>query len=61
MARHMITLNAGFSSSKFGIFELDRRGPSALAVGLMEMVGEDQPRRIKVHDCGGANDPSRWP
>lgn len=48
MTRHVVTLNAGSSSIKFALFELDGREPLALAVGLVEMVGER--RRIKAHD-----------
>jgi acetate kinase len=52
MSRHVVTLNAGSSSIKFALFELDGRDPVALAIGLVEMLGEQ--RRIKVHDGNGA-------
>jgi acetate kinase len=52
MSRHVVTLNAGSSSIKFALFELNGREPLALAVGLVEMLGEQ--RRLKVRDGGGA-------
>jgi acetate kinase len=52
MSRHVVTLNAGSSSIKFALFELDGRDPLALAIGLVEMLGEQ--RRIKVHGGDGA-------
>lgn len=52
MTRHVVTLNAGSSSIKFALFELDGHEPLALAVGLVEMLGEK--RRIKAHDGAGA-------
>ncbi|WP_036261519.1 acetate/propionate family kinase [Methylocapsa aurea] len=52
MSRHVVTLNAGSSSIKFALFELNGREPVALAVGLVEMLGEQ--RRLKARDGGGA-------
>ena len=49
MTRHVITLNAGSSSIKFALYELNGDGPQALATGLAEMLSEE--RRIKVHDA----------
>jgi acetate kinase len=51
MSRHVVTLNAGSSSIKFALFELDGRDPVALAIGLVEMLGEA--RCIKVHKGDG--------
>ncbi len=60
MTRHAVTLNAGSSSIKFALFELDGRAPLALAIGLVEMAGEQ--RRIKVRDGGGATvHEDAWP
>ncbi|WP_026606499.1 acetate/propionate family kinase [Methylocapsa acidiphila] len=53
MSRHVVTLNAGSSSIKFALFELDGHEPFALAIGLVEMLGE-QKRCIKVRDEAGA-------
>ena len=50
--RHVITLNAGSSSIKFALFELDGGEPVALAIGLAEML--DATRRIKVSNAAGA-------
>ncbi len=52
MSRHVITLNAGSSSIKFALFELNGDGPQALATGLAEMLSEE--RRLKIHDGAGA-------
>ena len=38
MSRPIVTLNAGSSSIKFALFELDGGDPLALAVGLVEMA-----------------------
>ena len=51
MTRHVVTLNAGSSSIKFALFELNGDGPQALATGLAEMLSEE--RRVKVHDAAG--------
>jgi acetate kinase len=51
MSRHVVTLNAGSSSIKFALFELDDGDPLALAVGLVEMAGNQ--RRMKVQDRDG--------
>ena len=40
MTRYVVTLNAGSSSIKFALFEARWARPLALAVGLVEMVGE---------------------
>ena len=50
--RHVVTLNAGSSSIKFALFELDGHAPRALATGLAEMTGEG--RRLRTHDAAGA-------
>ena len=52
MTRHVVTLNAGSSSIKFALFEVDGNEISPLAVGLTEMVGEQ--RRMNVRDSFGA-------
>lgn len=52
MSRHVVTLNAGSSSIKFALFELDGHDPLELAMGLVEMVGAE--RRMKVRDKAGA-------
>jgi len=52
MTRHVVTLNAGSSSIKFALFELDGHDPLALAIGLVEMLGDK--RHLKVHDRAGA-------
>jgi acetate kinase len=51
MNRHVVTLNAGSSSIKFALFELDGGDPPAVAIGLVEMAGKQ--RHIKVHKRGG--------
>ncbi len=51
MSRHVVTLNAGSSSIKFALFELDGGEPLALAIGLVEMDGNQ--RHIKVHKRDG--------
>jgi len=48
---HVVTLNAGSSSIKYALFELDHGAPQAVAVGLVESVGEA--RHIKVKDGAG--------
>jgi acetate kinase len=52
MSRHVVTLNAGSSSIKFALFEVERDDISPLALGLAEMTGDQ--RRIKVRDSSGA-------
>ena len=53
MTRHVVSLNAGSSSIKFALFELDgQRIPLMLAVGQVEMLGER--RHITVHDANSA-------
>ncbi len=52
MSRHVFSLNAGSSSIKFALFELDGHDPLVLAAGLVEMLGER--RRITVHDANNA-------
>src|SRR5271157_3200509 len=48
---HVITLNAGSSSIKFALFELDHGEPQALAIGLVEKTGDT--RHMKVRDGAG--------
>jgi len=52
MSRHVVTLNAGSSSIKFALFELNGGEPLALAIGQVEMHADT--RRIKVSDGDGA-------
>ena len=52
MTRHVMTLNAGSSSIKFALFELNGAGPKALVTGLAEMLRDE--RRINVRDAAGA-------
>jgi acetate kinase len=60
MSRHVVTLNAGSSSIKFALFELNGGEPVALAIGLVEMLGET--RRIKVSNGDGvAIHEEGWP
>jgi len=40
MSRHVFSLNAGSSSIKFALFELDGHAPLMLAAGQVEMLGE---------------------
>jgi acetate kinase len=49
---HVVTLNAGSSSIKFALFELDDGEPHALALGLVESV--NGVRHIKVRGPDGA-------
>ena len=51
MTRHVVTLNAGSSSIKFALFEAAGDIPSAVAIGQVEMQG--QQRRISIHDGAG--------
>jgi hypothetical protein len=51
MSRPIVTLNAGSSSIKFALFELDGGDPLALAVGLVEMAGNE--RRMNGQDRDG--------
>jgi acetate kinase len=48
MSRHVFSLNAGSSSIKFALFELDGHDPLLVAAGEAEILGEE--RRITVHD-----------
>src|SRR4051794_29616839 len=50
MTRHVVTLNAGSSSIKFS-FWASEGDPALLALGQVEMLGED--RRISVRDGAG--------
>lgn len=52
MTRHIVTFNAGSSSIKFALFEANGDAPSALASGLVEMVGDK--RRIEARNNTGA-------
>ncbi|SFK61992.1 acetate/propionate family kinase [Methylocapsa palsarum] len=52
MSRHVVTLNAGSSSIKFALFELNGGEPVALAIGLVEMLADT--RRLKVSNGAGA-------
>jgi acetate kinase len=51
--RHVVTLNAGSSSIKFALFEVDGGEPVALALGLVDSIGAR--RRLKAHDAAGAS------
>ena len=51
MTRHVVTLNAGSSSIKFGLFAADGPVPLAMAAGVVEMLRNE--RRITVHDGAG--------
>lgn len=51
MSQHVMTFNAGSSSIKFALFETGGAAPSAVASGLVEMVGSE--RHIEVHDSVG--------
>jgi acetate kinase len=60
MSRHVVTLNAGSSSIKFALFELNGGEPLALAIGLVEMHAAT--RRIKVSNGDGATiHEDAWP
>ncbi len=50
--RHVVTLNAGSSSIKFALFEIDEGAPMAFALGLVDAVGTR--RRLKVQNAEGA-------
>jgi acetate kinase len=52
MTRHIVTFNAGSSSIKFALFRANGDAPSALASGVVEMVGEK--RRIEARNDAGA-------
>jgi len=52
MTRHVVTLNAGSSSIKFALFEASGVDLTSVAVGLVEMLGDQ--RHIVVHDGAGA-------
>ena len=47
---HVVTLNAGSSSIKFALFALDRGEPRALALGLVERLGEARHMRVRGPD-----------
>ena len=48
---HVVTLNAGSSSIKFSLFAVDHGEPRALALGLVERIGDAS--HIKVRDAAG--------
>jgi len=48
---HVITLNAGSSTIKFALFALDNGAPEALAIGLVEQLGDV--RHLKLHNEAG--------
>ncbi|MEP3280134.1 MAG: acetate/propionate family kinase [Stappiaceae bacterium] len=50
MDRHVLTLNAGSSSVKFGLFDIERE-PTQIADGEVERIG-DVPR-LKITDASG--------
>jgi acetate kinase len=50
--QHVMTFNAGSSSIKFALFETDGTTLSAIASGLVEMVGGK--RHIEAHNSDGA-------
>ncbi|MGE4046793.1 MAG: acetate/propionate family kinase [Acetobacteraceae bacterium] len=52
MPRHVITLNAGSSSVKYALFDVDQPEPTLLAAGLAEMVRDG--RHVRVRDGAGA-------
>ena len=52
MSRHILTLNAGSSSIKFALFDVGCDEPTALAVGLAEMLAME--RRIRVRGADGS-------
>nr|WP_294556945.1 acetate/propionate family kinase [uncultured Rhodopila sp.] len=49
MIRHVITLNAGSSSIKFALCEVDDDSPKVLVTGLAEMLSDE--RRLTVRDA----------
>jgi acetate kinase len=51
MSQHVMTFNAGSSSIKFALFETDGTTLSAVASGLVEMVGGT--RHIEAHNSAG--------
>lgn len=51
MSQHVITFNAGSSSIKFALFETGGTNLSAVASGLVEMVGGD--RHIEARNSAG--------
>lgn len=51
-SRHVMTFNAGSSSIKFALFETDGTALSAIASGLVEMVGGQ--RHFETRDSAGA-------
>ncbi|PPQ36030.1 acetate/propionate family kinase [Rhodopila globiformis] len=51
MTRYVVTLNAGSSSIKFALFEVEGEDHAALATGLVEMTGAQ--RHLAVHDNAG--------
>ena len=60
MTRHVVTLNAGSSSIKFALFEASGAALTSVAIGEVEMRGEQ--RHIAVHDGAGAlTHEATWP
>ena len=56
---HVVTLNAGSSSIKFALFEVNHAAPHALALGLVEELGTA--RHLRVRDGTGAvTHEERW-
>jgi acetate kinase len=56
---HVITLNAGSSTIKFALFALDKGAPEALAIGLVEQLGDV--RHLKLHnEAGDILHEERW-
>ena len=51
MSRQVVTLNAGSSSIKFALFDVEGTAAVPLAIGLAEMLPAE--RRITVHDGKG--------
>ena len=59
MTRHVITLNAGSSSIKFALCELEDGAPHVVVTGLAEMLNGD--RRLTVRDAADAvTHQERW-
>ncbi len=53
MTAHALTLNAGSSSVKFGLFALGEAEPRAVATGQIEAIGGEPRLRVKDADSGG--------
>ncbi|WP_209507079.1 MULTISPECIES: acetate/propionate family kinase [unclassified Ruegeria] len=49
---HVVTLNAGSSSMKFGLFELTEDDPVMVCTGVVERIGEPEPI-VKARSSGG--------